>query len=315
MARPCRLQAPDCLYHITCRGNDRRKIFLNEADFKKFIEYLKKAKERFKFHLYAYCLMSNHCHLLLEITEANLSRIMQYLNASYTIYYNIKHKHCGHLFQGRFKSILVEADSYFAELTRYIHLNPLRAGMVDNPEKYPWSSYKAYLIDKPDGLIEKGRAKELLAMDTSLYRQFIQGGINSFQDPFKNVHAGFILGCAAFIKDKLKQLRKEVESKDFSCKRAAKNTIGPQEVIAAVADYFKLGAQQIQRGHNRPMTAKKAALYLLRRKTGLTNAQIGESFDMKPAAVSKAALSFELEIKKDRGLRTAVERITSKVEV
>lgn len=315
MARPYRLQAENCFYHITSRGNDRKKIFSSEADYRKLLGYLQKAKERFKFYLYAYCLMGNHYHLLLEITVANLSRIMQYLNTAYTAYYHTKRKRSGHLFQGRFKSILVEADSYFAELTRYIHLNPVRAKMTDSPERYPWSSYKTYLNNAPDALIDKARARGLLAMDSSAYRQFIQSGIKSSQDPFKNVYAGFLLGRAAFIKDKLKHLRLESASKDFSYKRAVKNILEPQEVITAVAEYFKLSTEQIHKSRSRPMTAKKTAIYLLRRKTGLTNAQIGALFDMKSAAVSKAALSFESEIKNDKSLTQAVGRISSKFEV
>ena len=240
---------------------------------------------------------------------------MQYLNTAYTIYYNTKHKRTGHLFQGRFKSILVEADSYFAELIRYIHLNPVRAGITDNVEEYPWSSYKTYLNKESGGLINKEKGQELLAMDSSTYRQFIQGGIKDQKDPFRKVYAGCILGSAIFIKDKLKQLQTEVESKDFAYKRAVKNTIGPQEIITVVADYFKLDPEQMRKGRNRPMTAKRTTIYLLRRKTGLTNAQIGELFDMKPAAISKAAISFELKMKKDIGLMKAVERISSKVEV
>ena len=315
MARQHRLQAPNCFYHITSRGDDRKKIFLNETDFRKFLDYLKKAKEKFDFYLYAYCLMGNHYHLLLETSQANLSQIMQYLNTSYTIYYNTKHKRHGHLFQGRFKSILIEADSYFAELTRYIHLNPVKARLVDSAEEYPWSSYKIYLSKGSSDLINKEKGQELLAMDSSAYRQFIQGGIKNQKDPFRKVYAGCILGGTAFIKDKLKQLQTEVESKDFAYKRAVKNTIGPQEIITVVADYFKLDPEQMRKGRSRPMTAKRTAIYLLRRKTGLTNAQIGELFDMKPAAISKAAINFELKMKKDIGLMKAVERISSKVEV
>ena len=315
MARQHRLQAPNCFYHITSRGDDRKKIFLNETDYRKFLEYLKKAKEKYSFYLYAYCLMGNHYHLFLEISQVNLSKIMQYLNTAYTVYYNTKHKRLGHLFQGRFKSILVEADSYFAELTRYIHLNPVRAGMADSPEQYLWSSYKAYLSNEPNGLIDREKGKELLAMDSATYRHFILSGIKDQKDPFKKVYAGCILGGAAFIKDTLKQLQAEVESKDFAYKRAVKNTVDPQELIAAVADYFKLDTKQMCQSRSRPMTAKRTAIYLLRRKTGLTNAQIGELFDMKSAAVSKAAISFELEMKKERALIKAVEQISSKVEV
>jgi len=315
MARPHRLQAEGCFYHITSRGNDRKKIFLSGTDFKKFLGYLKFAKEKFNFYLYAYCLMGNHYHLLLETTQANLSRIMQYLNTSYSIYYNVKRKRCGHLFQGRFKSILIEADSYFAELTRYIHLNPVRAKLTDSPEKYHWSSYNAYLHSKPDTLIDKDKVKNLLPMEPSQYRHFVMEGLKENQDIFKNVYAGFILGRVKFVKDKLKQLQSDIELKDFAHKRATKNIIDPHEVIKAVADFFKLNPQYLRKSNKRPMTAKKTALYLLRRKTGLTNAQIGKLFDMKLAAVSKAALSFERRMAGNKSLIKAVNRITSKIEV
>ena len=162
-------------------------------------------------------------------------------------------------------------------------------------------------------LLEKG--KELLAMDSAAYRHFILSGIKDKKDPFKKVYAGCILGGAVFIKDTLKQLQAEVESKDFAYKRAVKNTVNPQGLIAAVSDYFKLDTEQMCQSRSQPMTAKRTAIYLLRRKTGLTNAQIGELFDMKSAAVSKAAISFELEMKKERALIKAVEQISSKVEV
>lgn len=314
MARPYRLQAQDCFYHITSRGNDRKKIFLNETDYGKFLEYLKTAKERFKFYLHAYCLMGNHYHLFLETTQPNLSRIMQNLNTAYTVYYNVKRRRSGHLFQGRFKSILVEQDAYFAELTRYIHLNPVRAKMVTNPAEYRWSSYNAYIYSKDDSFIDMGRVKQFLSMELEQYRGFVEGA-KDCPDPLKNVYAGFILGGVSFIKDKLTQLKDEVESKDFAHKRAVKNITEPKEVINAVAVCFKLDPEQICKSNKRPMTAKKAALYLLRRKTGLTNAQIGELFGMKLAAVSKAALSFERQMIEDKSLKKMIEQISSKVEV
>lgn len=315
MARSYRLQVENCLYHITSRGDDRKKIFIDEQDYQKFLKYLKTAKERFNFYLYAYCLMGNHYHLFLEITQVNLSKIMQYINTAYTSYYNVKHNRCGHLFQGRFKSILVEADSYFTELTRYIHLNPVRAKIVDSPEKYRWSSYNDYINNKPADLIDKVRIKELLTIDISKYHQFVLEGIKDRHDFFQNIYAGFILGRVNFIKDKLNQLYAEVESKDFAHKRAIKNIIDPQEVINTVAHYFKLDPQQMCKSSKRPMTAKKMALYLLRCKTGLTNAQIGGLFNMKLAAVSKAVLSFERELEGNRCFVKIVREITSKIEV
>ncbi len=133
MSRPYRLEAKNTLYHLTSRGDDRKKIYASEYDHKKFMEYVLKAKERFKFRLYAYVLMTNHYHLLIETLQANLSKIMHYINSSYTTYYNVKRKKAGHLFQGRYKSLIVDKDSYFLELTKYIHLNPVKAGIVELP--------------------------------------------------------------------------------------------------------------------------------------------------------------------------------------
>ena len=314
MARPYRLQAEGCFYHVTSRGNGRQAIYWNDKDRSKFLEYLVTARERFKFYLHAYCLMGNHYHLLIETTQPNLSRIMQYINTAYTIYSNIKRNKNGHLFQGRFKSILVEADSYFAELTRYIHLNPARAEIVDSPEKYPWSSYKAYLQGRDDGLVDIGRVKQFLDMDLKQYRQFVQNP-KACPNPFKNVYAGFILGGVKFIQDKLNQLQAEVESRDFAHKRAIKNIIEPQAIIKAVSDYFKISTEDIRYSKKRPLEAKQIAIYFIRRKTGLTNAQIGVLFGMKPSAVSMAALGFEKKAEKDNKLKSIRDEINCRFEV
>ena len=130
MARPYRLEDRNTLYHLTNRGDDRKKIYAGEFGYEKFLEYVLQAKKRFKFHLYAYVLMSNHYHLLMETLQANLSKVMHFLNSSYCLYYHMKHKKTGHLFPGRYKSIIVDKDSYFLELTKYMHLNPVKAGIV-----------------------------------------------------------------------------------------------------------------------------------------------------------------------------------------
>ena len=141
MARPYRLQAENCLYHIMSRGDDRKRIYTMASDYGKFMDYVMKAKERYQFYLYAYCLMVNHFHLLVETLLPNISKIMHYIKGSYTTYYNIRHRRTGHLFQGRFKSIVVDKDAYFQGLTRYIHLNPVYAGIVKDPAAHRWSSY------------------------------------------------------------------------------------------------------------------------------------------------------------------------------
>ena len=314
MARPYRLQSEDCFYHITSRGDDRKKIFISEYDFTKFLEYLSLAKTKFKFYIYGYCLMSNHYHLLLETTQANISKIMHYINGSYTTYYNIKRKRSGHVFQGRFKSIVVDKDSYFLELSRYIHLNPIKAKIVDNPAKYRWSSYPAYL-GKKNSLLDKDRIRQYLDMNAGQYERFVLEGIKDPRDPFKNVYAGFLLGSAKFIKEKLESLKHQVEGDEVSYKQTIEPTLQKDDIIKAITDKYHKTIEQIRISKQRPMKEKNLAVYLLRKYTSLTNKEIGLELGMKPMAVSKSALRIERLISQDRGLRRETEGIVSTVKV
>jgi len=141
MARPLRVEYPGAYYHVINRGNYQEKILKNDRDREKFLQYLEKASERFSITFHTYCLMSNHFHLLVETPEPNLSVAMQWIMVSYATYFNRKRDRHGHLFQGRFKAILIDADEYLKHLSRYIHLNPVRAKMVSAPSEYKWSSY------------------------------------------------------------------------------------------------------------------------------------------------------------------------------
>src|SRR5581483_5147718 len=154
MARPLRLEFPGALYHVTARGNAREAICLDDEDREMFLEVLGQAIKRFNWLCHAYCLMTNHYHLMIETPDGNLSLGMRHLNGVYTQRFNRRHRRVGHVFQGRFKGILLERDSYLLELCRYVVLNPVRAGMLKHPAKYPWSSYcaTAGLAPRPDFL-------------------------------------------------------------------------------------------------------------------------------------------------------------------
>ena len=143
MARPLRIEFDGAVYHITSRGNSRDDIFLNDEDRKIFLDVVALVVDRFKWKCHAYCLMSNHYHLMIETPQANLSRGMRQLNGVYTQRFNRSHGHVGHLFQGRFKSIVVDKESYLLELSRYIVRNPVAANMVGEAADWPWSSYNA----------------------------------------------------------------------------------------------------------------------------------------------------------------------------
>ena len=143
MARPLRLEYAGALYHVTARGNARQDIFLDDDDRQRFLGVLDRVVSRFHLLLHAYCLMDNHFHLVVETPEANLSKAMRQLNGVYTQVFNRRHRRVGHVLQGRFKAIVVEREGYLLELCRYVVLNPVRAGLIRQPNTYPWSSYRA----------------------------------------------------------------------------------------------------------------------------------------------------------------------------
>jgi len=145
MARKPRVHYPGALYHVTLRGNAGQAIFFDNRDRTRFYFFLQEGIERFRHRIHAFCLMSNHVHLAIQVADIPLSRIIQNLSFRYTRWINWRQGRSGHLFQGRYKAVLVDADAYLLELTRYIHLNPVRAGMVKEPEDHPWSGHRAYL--------------------------------------------------------------------------------------------------------------------------------------------------------------------------
>ena len=149
MSRPLRIEFPDALYHLTSRGDRRESIFVGDGDRQAFLAVLAQCCERMDAAVYAYCLMGNHYHLVLTTRRANLSALMRQLNGVYTQTFNRRHDKVGHVFQGRFKAILVDREAYFLALCRYVELNPVHAGMVNAPGLWPWSSYQAHVGTVP----------------------------------------------------------------------------------------------------------------------------------------------------------------------
>ena len=145
MARKPRIIYPGALYHTILRGNDGQTIFFDDKDRTRFYFLIQEGIERFGHQIHAFCLMTNHVHLAIQISDIPLSRILQNLSFRYTRWVNWRQKRSGHLFQGRYNAVLIDADTYFQELIRYIHLNPVRAGVVKDPEDYVWSGHRAYL--------------------------------------------------------------------------------------------------------------------------------------------------------------------------
>jgi REP element-mobilizing transposase RayT len=205
MARPLRLEFADALYHVTARGNERRNIFLGNinGDRAAFLEVLAATCERFNWTCHAYCLMTNHYHLLVETPDANLSKGMRQLNGVYTQRVNRTHGRVGHLFQGRFKGIIVQREAYLLELARYVVLNPVRAGMVRTPEDWPWSSYRATVGEVPappylqtDWLLRAFAGDRETAV--AGYRRFVADGITA-PSPWPELKNQIYLGSEQFV--------------------------------------------------------------------------------------------------------------------
>ena len=314
MSRPYRLQGEGLLYHITSRGDDRKRIFLNETDYLKFLEYLRIAQKKFQFYMYAYCLMGNHYHLLFETTQPNLSRIMQSLNTAYTVYYNVKRNRSGHLFCGRYKSILVDKESYLLELTRYIHLNPVRAKIVDTPEKYQWSSYREYLKKNKTGLINKVELFRYFKLSPAQYGKFVLDAIGKSINPLANVYGGFILGKTAFIKDTLALLKEKVEGGDYAHKKMIEG-VDSGIIMQEVAAYYKQDLEALRKAKKKPLLAKKIAVYLLKRLTALTNKEIGMEFGIGYSGVSWIAQDVERLARGEEKIKDDIEAIISHLKV
>ena len=181
MARTPRLEVEGGLYHITARGNNRRHIFDDDDDHQKFLGLLAEAKTKLPFYLYAYCLMTNHVHLLIERRQDAISRVMHRLLTGYSRYYNRRHDRVGHLFQKRYHATLCQTDQYLAELVRYIHLNPVRARIVRDPASCSYSSHRAYLgleksrlVDSEPVLRHFGATKKAAR---ERFRLFVKAGL------------------------------------------------------------------------------------------------------------------------------------------
>jgi len=310
MTRPLRIQYAGAYYHITSRGNERKNIFRNNQDREQFLSYLQSAYLRYKAVIHVYCLMSNHYHLLMETPKSNLSQIMRHINGAYTNYFNVRHKRRGHLFQGRYKAILIEADSYAGELSRYIHLNPVRANMVDMPEKYNWSSYLCYT----------GRKKKpkWLALDfifsyfdddpkdaRKKYAEFVIAGINvNRASPLEGTHASTILGSDDFI-----ELIKDTY---IDRKKRDRNLPALKQLIKCpdIKDVYQEVAMHFD---GKVSFSKKATLYLFHKYSGKPLKEIGMFFGIGESAVSDSSRNFGKFLKKDRRLRQQIELLRDRL--
>ena len=273
MARPLRIEFAGALYHVTARGNARENIYGNDDDRRRFLSLLKAVVDRYDWYCHAYCLMDNHYHLLIETNRASLSDGMKLLNGSFTQYVNRQYQRVGHVFQGRFKAILVQKESYLLELARYIALNPVRAGMVRSAKDWPWSSYRA-TAGMAEGAaclttdwVLGGLAKTRNAAQQR-YQDFVQQGKGQ-PSPWQSLKSQIYLGNDEFVLDVQCKINPEQSLKDIP-KKQKQAPIKP-------LDYFaNLGKTRDE---------NMAEAYL---SGHYTLEQVGQHFGVSYATVSRA---------------------------
>ena len=297
MARPLRIEYPGAFYHVTSRGNERKDVFKSRKDREQFLSYLESAVVRYGALIHTYCLMDNHYHLLLETPAGNLSQIMRHINGAYTTYFNVKRKRYGHLFHGRYKAILVEADEYATELSRYIHLNPVKVAIVTKPEEYEWSSYR-YFIDMfaPPAWLTKYFILGFFSGKAKSYQEFVSDAINQEIDsPLNQVIATTILGNSDFVRE-MSQLRlgESRSDRDMPAVRVL-NRPRVDEIIKIVAKVIDDQA-----------LAKKVCIYFCHRHSGARLREIGEQFGLNDAAVTQASRRMRVAYENDETLRKLI---------
>jgi putative transposase len=314
MARPLRILYPDAWYHVMTRGRSRVQIYREQDDYFKFVELLREASAMWRVRIAAYCLISNHYHLLVQTPGANLSRFMRHLNGLYTQYFNRTYKSDGPLFRGRYKSIVVESDSYLLELVRYIHRNPLQAGLVKRLEDYRWSSHRMYISrsnavnwlhrDYVLSMLEADKQRRRKAYIDFMKKEEESDMINQLYNKGK---LPLLLGTKEFINDIRHRYQGKTNIKDTP---QVRELFQEKSIIEkAVSSAYQVEVEELlksRRGNYNE--ARNVAIYLMRKYTGASLSDIGCRFEMSSySSVSSVLQRMQQALRRNISLRQRVE--------
>lgn len=312
MSRPLRISFDNAVYHITARGNRKEKIFYSNDDKRIFLQKMDQTSLKYSFICYAYCLMDNHYHLFIKTPSGNISQGMHYLNASYANYFTAKYKINGPLFQGRYKSLLVDEDNYALVLSSYIHLNPLRAGIAKNLDEYNWSSLLDYLgkrkkeLKKLDTQFILTKLHNNLSQSRVIYKRYLLENL-TMDFPAKDIYRGIALGDETFIERIESKIKAVGEKREIQTTKY-QDSHSSEEIIQKVSQAFSLTKGEVlkkQRGN----IYRQITLYLVKRYSSLSLKEIGKTFNMEYTAVSQATRRFEDKIRRDNKIRIMVNSV------
>jgi REP element-mobilizing transposase RayT len=312
MPRPKRIHYEGAVYHVTNRGNERRKIVTNDEDRWMFIRLLGEMIDENKIICHAWVLMDNHYHLLLEVPGANLSLAMKHLNALYTQKFNKKHHRVGHLFQGRFKAIVVEKESFLQELCRYVVLNPVRAHMVKHPKEWKWSSYRATAgMEKAEPWLEVdwilGQFGKVRKIAQAAYKRFVEDGLGKKNSPWDELSSRIYLGSDKFL-NHVHEVGKQHQHLDVPKYQKSVVKHDPDKVIGYVAKSYGVKPEEVLVARSRKSEPKEAAIYLLKKESGLSLKEIGKRMDVSFGAIGHHWVKAKKRMLKDEAFAKRIAK-------
>lgn len=306
MARKPRIHRPSAFYHVMLRGNNKGQIFFSNQDRIQLCLLIQEGIERFGHRIHSFCFMHNHIHLVIQPADVSLSKIIHHLAFRYTRYINRKEDRVGHLFQGRFKAILVDAENYLSELMRYIHLNPVRAGLVVFPEEYLWSSHRAYLnleaipwLTK-EWILHKFSTQKSLA--EKLYGDYIKKGLGekSRSEFYTGTHNGNVLGSEDFAQEALN---------DAFVRKETKINCSLDGLLHAVSCVLKLPIDTFKRKERTYTQARGIVAYLVKNTSNITLNELAAYFDHDSSRTSRLATKIQQELYSNSDLANQVEQV------
>jgi len=318
MARRMRIEVEGGLYHVITRGVGRQDIFHDAQDRAKFLALAAEQKLKLPFYLYAYCLMTNHIHLLIERRVDDIGRIMQRLLTGYAQYYNRRYRRVGHVFQGRHKAILCQSGPYLAELVRYIHLNPVRAGMVELPELYPYSSHREYVGLDPTTIVDVDPVLRRFGPKPLAARQRFADHVAAAiklgpQSHFYASESG-ILGSEEFVDSMIHRLG---EHDVHAAARRRKELQAAQgcdihALLALVEKHFHIPKEEIcSRGKNPHLVYAKEVFIVTARRLGTSLAEVSNVLGINASTVSRRFDAARNRMNGDQQMSVDVENVVT----
>ena len=328
MSRPLRLEFHGALYHVTSRGDGQESIYEDDEDRRACLAVLGEVVKRFNWSVHAYCLMGNHYHLLVETREGNLAKGMRQLNGVYTQGFNRKHHRVGHVFQGRYKSLVIDEDSYLLPLSRYIHLNPIRAEKLAQSDgrtkiqylkNYRWSSLPGYCFSRErikgadyawllksyfGGSGERGRR--------AYWRYLCQAMEGEGENPFDRVVHQAILGAEGFVA-KVKNKIAWGKEREVPSLRGLRRSLPIEKILEVVGSSAGVKAEQILDRHTKGKQVRQIAMEMCYRHCSVNQRKIGEVFGVDYSTVSQTRGRLKRKLQEDKQSRAQFEEIERRI--